>query len=944
MKNLLNPKWILLTHILPTLVLFFLLFNQYSIIKTLLEPHQIQFWALFASTLGVLSLSSLMYALYLILKHKLIPIWFGLASLLVYITFMYLYSYYSGSMVPRSIPRWLVSDDVFLYVGTFLMPIFAHSLLVLVLQLTHTNKSHKAWVNFFMALSIPLLVYLFTQTVLPLWQSVKGEFYLHAMLVSIIVLTLAFLFFLIRGVYILVSNKSKTWAKYQLAWRIPIAIVLPLVGLFINNGVIPMDFFISNAGFFGDFSHPWFYILALINGILICLPNLKNKTYRLFLFFARAATFSYTLYFFLVFLPFLPLSIIAVIAAALGFLLLTPLLLFIIHINQLVADADYLKAYFSPPVMTATVGLAILIIPASVTLTYLKDKRVLNTTLAYLYSPDYTRQYAIDKESLKKTLGIIQSHKAQGNRRNVILTSQTPYLSTYFNWLVMDNLTLSEAKINDIEQIFFAKPKVKSNVSNRVSHQVRISDITTSSTYDATEKAWRSWVNFAITNENTQARFAEYRTVINLPEGCWISDYYLYVGTQKEHGILAEKKSAMWVFAQIQRQNRDPGLLHYLTGNQVAFSVFPFTPNETRKTGIEFLHKEPITLNVDNHQIQLGNNKESHDAHVTAGNTATGEVIYVASTHKKELKVVKRTPYFHFVINTAEDKQKHINAFIQRIDTALNTHKRLKQNAKISFVNTYVKTVLLDKKWQVEYKKHKFDGGFYLDRAIRQILLKAHQEHADTYPVIVVVTDNIEHAVVPQDFKDLTFTFPEGDLFYRLDKHGALVAHSLTHRPLVPAPQTEKTCLFCATVLQYPVSEQQFFYLPNNHLPSIILKTPVFKLSATEIKEKNWQTALLMQGQWRTQLVYPATANNHWLHLVKSSFLSKVMTPLTAYLVVENEAQKAMLKRKQEQVLSGNKALDIDDGAQRMSEPSWLLLAVLCVFIVWRKQRSKVGA
>lgn len=51
-----------------------------------------------------------------------------------------------------------------------------------------------------------------------------------------------------------------------------------------------------------------------------------------------------------------------------------------------------------------------------------------------------------------------------------------------------------------------------------------------------------------------------------------------------------------------------------------------------------------------------------------------------------------------------------------------------------------------------------------------------------------------------------------------------------------------------------------------------------------------------------------------------------------------------MLKRKQEQVLSGNKALDIDDGAQRMSEPSWLLLAVLCVFIVWRKQRSKVGA
>jgi hypothetical protein len=67
------------------------------------------------------------------------------------------------------------------------------------------------------------------------------------------------------------------------------------------------------------------------------------------------------------------------------------------------------------------------------------------------------------------------------------------------------------------------------------------------------------------------------------------------------------------------------------------------------------------------------------------------------------------------------------------------------------------------------------------------------------------------------------------------------------------------------------------------------------------------------------------------------------MTPLTSYLVVENEAQKTALKKKQEQTLSSNKSLDTSEDAQRMSEPGLWLLAVLFGLILLYKQRRKRG-
>ena len=931
MRNLLNPRWLFFINTLPIAVLFFLFIGEFHIIKSLLNAENIKLWKTFGFTLGVLGLLNFGYAVWLTTKKQDVSVLYGVIALLCYIPFVYLFGFHLNKIIPFSIPQWMFSGNNIMYVGTFLMPTLAYSSFVLVVHFTPEATEHNAWKNFLIAIIIPVSWYVFSQVLLPLWKPVENNFGIHLLIIFIIIGTLIFLFFLIRGILIIATKKANVWQKYQLAWKIPISIVLPLIGLAVNNGHLFNNFSANSSGIFGDFNSYWFYILALVNGILICLPNLENKIYRSVLFAGRCVTFAYTVYFFLVFLPFLPISIIAVAAIGTGFLMLAPLFLFVLHINELSKDFAYLKGYFSKNMIWVISLVGFLIIPMFITSTYIKDKAVLNEALDYIYNPDYSKVYEINKVSLQKTLNVVKHHKDRN--QDVIFGSQIPYLSSYFNWLVLDNLTISDAKINTIEKIFFGSKTIELRPENIQNDNVKITNISTQSTFDKSQNAWLSWVDLEITNNSDNTWFSEYATTIELPQGCWISDYYLYIGKKKEFGMLAEKKSALWVFSNIRNENRDPGILYYLTGNKVAFRVFPFAKSEVRKTGIQILHKEPISFTLDKNIIKLGNERET----IGSNSKANENVIYVSTKQKQTLKQIQRKPYLHFLLDVSKNKEKHIVDFIKRIEQVLETNKSLSENSKISFVNSFQKTIIVNNDWKQIYKSQIFEGGFYLDRGIKTSLFDSYKNKSATYPVFVVVTDSLQNAVLDQDFSDLKMTFPENDLFLSINQNGNLEPHTLTSNPVEPPADTLKY-KFDKTVLEYIV-ENKKFYLSNNNQPSIILKNDIFEVTEQNIKEKNWQSALIMQGKWNSQILHPETSDREWLNLVKYSFLSNVMTPVTSFLVVENEAQKAILKKKQEQVLSSNKSLDLGEETQRMTEPSFILLTALLGLVLWFRQK-----
>ncbi|MEM6298937.1 MAG: MSEP-CTERM sorting domain-containing protein, partial [Bacteroidota bacterium] len=476
MKNLLNPKWIFIVHTLPVVLLSLIFFGEYQIIHTLLDEESLGLWRILGVGLMGLIFVNFAYGLFRFLRGERVSIAYAILALPLHIGFIYWYFGNLDQIIPWTIPRWMIAGDFPIYVGTFLMPSLAYCLFVLVTWLTPKEKEHKVWKSFGLAIAVPINWYIFGTIILPLWRNVDFRFSEHVFIVLFIVSTLVFIFFLVRGLYVLTLRKIKISEDYELAGKIILFIVLPLLGLLTNN-----TFFFTNdshlyGGVLGDFNHYSFYVLALLNGIALCLPSREDKVYRLGLFVVRSVTFSFIFYFFLVTLPFLPFSIIAILAVGLGFLLMLPLAIFVFHVIKLSEDFSFLKAFYPKNILWLISGLGFLLLPTLVTLDYYHHRQTLHEVLEYVYEPDFEKAYDIDKKALEKTIQVVEDVKGD---RFPIFSKKQPYLSAYFNWIVLDNLTLSNAKIKKIRSVFFGGDAEISTRSDIKNPEVKISNLKT---------------------------------------------------------------------------------------------------------------------------------------------------------------------------------------------------------------------------------------------------------------------------------------------------------------------------------------------------------------------------------------------------------------------------------------------------------------------------------
>ncbi|MCB1175102.1 MAG: MSEP-CTERM sorting domain-containing protein [Leptospiraceae bacterium] len=941
--RLLHPLLVLLVVCLPQALMLTLAVSDYHVIKHLLGDDSRRLLVLFGNWLGALVLlTTIVLLIYVVLRQALPNLLTPLFLLLFFGSWSFFFLYNMDKLELGSVPEWMFdSSNVLIYPATFVSP----GLLLALLQLTHLftptqiSRREKIW-TFLLTLLIPAFIYLSSMATASFWRGQMGLFFNRLFPWLLIIATLVFFFLLLRSIWVLVRDAGldlRDKPQIRILVYIWPLLLFPLAGLLFNNNgeLIGLKEF---TFVFGNFSHPAFYLLAALNGLILLLPEFKSPRISLMVWLAKWTGFSFNIYFLLVFLPWLPLSLIAIAAVGIGFLMLAPLFTFFFHAHSIWNDYQFLKErYFAWQLWPASM-LCFLIVPGLLYADYRYERAVLHAALNYVYTPDFSERDSgqINQAALRSSLQRVRTFKER---------SATPYLDTIYRNVVLDNLTIADSKLDTLEQIFFGDRLPVSDDPRQFglwgSNKNRNSSFLTgwqrppqregvrlkalrSRTEPAPDGEYSiSVIELDVQNDLFGQR--EYYTSFRLPPGAFIRKHYLMMNGKKEYGILSEQKTALWVYRQITSRRRDPGLLYYRSPESIALHIFPVAQNETRTSGFELVHRRSLELQIDDKTVRLVAKKGHHMQGQPAG------------THRIQTKNADLLLHWNLIV----DCSIHTANLEQYADWLVRFQNQLQSQNQTSSVVCMSHRLhpLTEKKVRpalLQIQKHD-QSGFFLGRALTSALTTSYKTRTATaaaLPVFVVLTDRPDKAQWVDDVGRYNWiTAGAAPLFVLQRKSDSLQLTSWPGRlgssidataiqPVIVQPDVTLLAARSSTIL---AQFQQNFHNQAREL--------LFKPDRTATAHADsYSRAVQNLWQYREHLMQPAS-DQLYFSALKGSFDSGYLNPLTASLALENEAQKAALKRKQDAVLNAHRGLDIgEDPPERMDEPGWLwLLALLAL-------------
>ena len=696
------------------------------------------------------------------------------------------------------------------------------------------------------------------------------------------------------------GNEEKKYTPVYCLLTAVVGIVLPVSGLTLN---------ITMWNVMGDYSSEWFYIIAILNGVIL-LFDINGITKKLPVFYLKMVGFTYICYFALVFIPCIPLGLIGIMYFGLGLLVFAPAAVFFIQLRQILRDIRILKKQYSNNIIIFTALAGALTLPLILTANFKIDGINFNKAMAYVESGENVQEEVNLKRLGRSIIQIDNTMKSSRDMEFMAFGSGTPLISTLYRYIVFDNKHFTEKTDEKIQKIFTPENVVSES-------EVTANDLLTNINFDLNIStrdkeyikelgAYKVWVDMEITLIGDKYGFdQEYKTNFVLPDGSFITDYYLYVGNEKKSGIMTDKRAAQIAYESIIRTPRDPGIIYYDSDNKLSLKVFPF-PFEnsyTRKTGFQIMYSQNGSFSIDGHVINL----EAENAGEAP--LQLDGVEFLPADYKKSLPKIERKPQYYFLIDAGKRA-----SYENNIELAKKYIKEKNPESPIFYAVSYQSKVIKD----INAKQPEVlsEGGFNTAYAVEEIFASVPQ---GKFPVIIMVTNNMNR-VVEFEKTQMARIFPENDYYYRLNSDLSLIPYDFYSNNILP--KTDE-------IITNAAVDYKGTAMKDDNKSEVVYSSE----TSDRQPENDYEKAFILQKN-----ALQNKESKDQIAGIREAMQKRILTKNTAFIVMETVEQEKMLLDLQEKFLKGNSN---ETPSVMMSESGWAAVAAVIFIILFFRKRHK---
>lgn len=884
------------------------------------------------------------------------PLW-GLPGLLCQVAYLWLaIASLNAGLVPRNVGAWIYSDGRFVFnqFAFCMLPAF-HGVLRLAAARSPAANGRTLAVSVAAAVGAPVLLYLLFASAARFGPRSEFSWAPYFVATLVIVAGVVMLVGVLRGLLVALRGAQK-WHATAERWAVVlIALVLPLGGLALNRTIpFPVDFQATEV-----------YVLTVANALVLLFAVWTGGARPWLSWLLLCATFPFSLYFFVVFLPYTPLSVLAVIAMGLGMLVLTPILLFALHLHLLRRAWTQARECAPSARLLAGGALAVLLLPGFFTARNLADKAALNAALDHLHQPKVAAGKIEFRSSLTNLRRAVNSHR--GYKEGLYY----PLLSDYYAWLVLDNLVLPDAELDEIKNVFFGSRRADDSLDpfrqpkgafdrGRASNVRRLRRVAPPPQTVVVEnlvaktaavEAGSTLVTLSLKLRNAGRAPAEYESAFGLPSGVLVRGFRLQVGDALVPGRIFERKTALWVYAMIRDwERRDPGILFYRDATELELRVFPVAADKPTTVEIDLLVPTRVTAGqlaeADPTPAAVLARLASQFRPVVCRDDQGARV--VAGVVGGSLPTVVRPPYLHVIVDRSRD-----DGFVGNladISPALRARFPEARRVRFSVANYEVAALVsdlvpIDRLPEVGPRELErampLSGGLALDLALAHAI-RSHRDRdldgaldagaAPARPIFVILSRHAHSRARELPLTEAWADLVPGLEVCELGADGSFVTHRRDAGAVAPLlrcgnsvrPLTGRRWVRFAAGQDGALSCWDAAAAKWRRLPGDFSETP----------DSAWTEAMRLHLAQQSYDRSPGDSAISRRTLVEASRRSGVLLASTSFIVVENRAQWRMLEKSERQKLGQNQALDF---VETPAPPEVWIVAGFAGWLLWRR-------